>query len=65
LVAGFLIMALSTYRVNADMGVMTAITIVIALLVDFLLLPSLLIAADKIRKDPQPVEENSGIVTQN
>ncbi|MCG7537515.1 MMPL family transporter [Pseudoalteromonas sp. OOF1S-7] len=49
LIAGFLIMATSSLQINAEMGLMTAITISIALLVDFLFLPSLLLllARDK------------------
>lgn len=43
LFAGFSVLTLSTFKVNADMGLLTAITIVIALVIDFLLLPPLLI----------------------
>ena len=57
LIAGFLIMALSTYRVNAEMGLMTAMTIAIALIVDFLFLPSLLLATDKATVTAQPDAE--------
>lgn len=42
LVAGFSVMATSSFKVNADMGLLTAITILIALIVDFLFLPPLL-----------------------
>lgn len=47
LVAGFMVLALSTFKLNADMGIVTALTIAIALIVDFLLLPPLLMALDK------------------
>ena len=47
LVAGFLVLMLSDYRMSADMGLLTAITISIALLMDFLLLPAVLLVADK------------------
>ena len=47
LVAGFLILALSPFKVNAMMGTMVALTIATALVIDFLLLPALLIAIDK------------------
>ena len=40
---GFGVLAFSTFRINAEMGLLTAIAIVIALAVDFLLLPSLLL----------------------
>lgn len=50
LVAGFTVMATSSFKVNADMGLLTAITILIALIVDFLFLPPLLMLL-KSRKD--------------
>jgi hypothetical protein len=49
LVAGFAILAQSGFSVNGDMAKLTAITITIALIADFLLLPSLLIWLDKRR----------------
>ncbi len=42
LVAGFGVLSLSTYKMNAYMGQMTALTIVLALVLDFLFLPTLL-----------------------
>ena len=47
LVAGFIVLAQSSFSLNADMGLMTAITILIALIVDFLFLPPLLMMLDK------------------
>ena len=47
LTAGFMILAQSSFSLNADMGLMTAITICIALFVDFFFLPPLLIWLDK------------------
>ena len=46
LVAGFMVIAQSNFQVNAQMGLLTAITIAIALIVDFLFLPSLLLLVD-------------------
>ena len=46
LVAGFIVLAQSTFSLNADMGLLTAITIFIALVVDFLFLPPLLMKLD-------------------
>ena len=43
LVAGFIVLGQSHFALNADMGKMTAVTIAIALLMDFLFLPPLLI----------------------
>jgi predicted RND superfamily exporter protein len=42
LIAGFSMLILSNYKINIDMGLMTALTIGIALIIDFLLLPPLL-----------------------
>jgi predicted RND superfamily exporter protein len=47
LFAGFMVLAQSTFKVNADMGLLTGLTIVIALIVDFLFLPPLLMKLDK------------------
>jgi len=47
LVAGFLVLATSSFKLNSGMGLLTAIVIAIALIVDFLLLPPLLIKWDK------------------
>ena len=44
---GFAMLGLSTFRVTAYMGMLTSLTIVAALAVDFLLLPALLIAFDR------------------
>ena len=46
LVGGFLVLAQSAFDLNASMSRMAAITIVFALLADFLLLPSLLMKLD-------------------
>lgn len=43
LVANFSVLAFSDFALNGDMGMLTAITIVIALLVDFFFLPPLLL----------------------
>jgi len=47
LVAGFAVLAQSSFKMNADMGFLTALTIFIALIVDFLFLPPLLMLLDK------------------
>ncbi|MBX2839788.1 MAG: MMPL family transporter, partial [Gammaproteobacteria bacterium] len=67
LVCGFLVYAQSAFLVNAEMGLLTAITIAIALIVDFLFLPTLLIAIDGDKEtdsetataDPSPVGQNA------
>jgi len=47
LVAGFSVLVLSNFNVNAKMGIMISATISIALIFDFLLLPALLMRFDK------------------
>lgn len=42
LTAGFLVLALSTFRINFELGLLTAIALVLALATDFFLLPALL-----------------------
>ncbi len=51
LTLGFGVLAFSTFRINAEMGLLTALAILIALAVDFLLLPSLLLIAHTPRKE--------------
>ena len=46
LVAGFLVLATSDFGMNHTMGLFTALTIAIALIVDFLFLPALLLKLD-------------------
>jgi len=47
LIAGFLVLTYSSFTLNSDMAFMTAVTIVFALIADFLLLPPLLMAFDR------------------
>ena len=47
LIAGFMVLTQSAFKLNADMGLLTAITIGIALIVDFIFLPPLLMKVDK------------------
>jgi len=57
LAGGFAILATSTFLVNSQMGLLTAIIIVAALIVDFLLLPAILMIGHK--KGQFEHEENS------
>ncbi len=52
LVIGFSILSTSAFGMNADMGSMTALTIALALAVDFLFLPPLLMAIDRMSTKP-------------
>ncbi|MEM6490379.1 MAG: MMPL family transporter, partial [Pseudomonadota bacterium] len=64
LVAGFGILSLSAFEINKSLGLLTALSLTIALVVDFLLLPPLLIALDgdgdksaaPVRAQPAPAE---------
>jgi len=47
LIAGFMVLTQSPFKLNSGMGLLTAITIGMALLADFLLLPTLLMTLDK------------------
>lgn len=68
LASGFLILTVSDFAVNSSLGIMVAITIVMALIYDLLFLPALLIFAHRwLRQDqqtnqaaqPKPVTEQS------
>ena len=50
LVAGFLILALSSFKLDSGMGILTAIVIAFALLADFFLLPPLLMKLEGDKK---------------
>ncbi|MFK5951203.1 MAG: MMPL family transporter [Methylococcales bacterium] len=47
LVTGFMVLSFSHFTMNAEMGLMTAITIAVALFLDLLFLPPLLMSMDK------------------
>ena len=57
LVIGFIVMAGSTFKINSDLGLLTMITILLALLLDLLLLPALLVLLDG-RKNVKTSEVN-------
>jgi predicted RND superfamily exporter protein len=47
LIAGFMVLTESPFKLNADMGLLTAVTIGFALIADFLFLPPLLMKVEK------------------
>ena len=49
--AGFFVMTTSAFKMNVDLGLMTMLAIVFALILDFLLLPALLLLG---KREPQP-----------
>jgi len=63
LISGFMILTLSTFKLNSDMGLLTSIVIAFALFADFLLLPALLLKIDAKKKVPvissQPATETN------
>ena len=61
LVAGFLVLAASSFELNSGMGLLTAIVIILALVADFLLLPPLLIKLEEMTSDKVAPVPDSGI----
>ena len=57
LIAGFAVLSLSTFKINADLGQLTALAIAMAMIADFLLLPALLLTVDRREATPRPVGE--------
>ena len=49
LASGFAILVTSTFKLNADLGLLTAIAVVLAMLINFLLLPSLFLSLESSR----------------
>ena len=50
LTAGFLVMTTSAFKMNVDLGLMTVLSIVFALIIDFLFLPALLLLGKRDRE---------------
>ncbi|MEZ5530093.1 MAG: efflux RND transporter permease subunit [Porticoccaceae bacterium] len=62
LIVGFFVLTTSAFKMNVDMGLMTILSILFALILDFLFLPALLLLMEKKRvyaEDVQPVVEPS------
>jgi hypothetical protein len=51
LITGFMVLAFSAFALNSNMALMTAVTILFAIVADFLLLPPLLMALDGDDRD--------------
>jgi len=58
--AGFAMISLSTFQVNAQLGLLTAITVFVALFFDFLVLPAILLIGDK-KGDTQTNEGETNV----
>ena len=54
--AGFALIAFSTFQVNAQLGLLTAITVAVAMVFDFLVLPAILLAGRR----KSDVQSNNG-----
>ena len=54
LVAGFLVLSFSTFEMNAGMGLLTALVLVVALVADLTLLPALLMWIEKAKDATAP-----------
>ncbi len=54
LVTGFSVLLFSDFRLNSDMGLLTGIIIVLALIIDFLFLPAVLLKLDRKSYQSQP-----------
>ena len=55
LAAGFAVLVTSSFKLNADLGLLTALAVVFAMLINFLLLPSLFLAFRKRDRGVAPV----------
>ncbi|MHA7872202.1 MAG: efflux RND transporter permease subunit, partial [Hyphococcus sp.] len=53
LLAGFLVLTLSAFKINMELGMLTSLTIALALVLDFLLLPGLLLMTARDSKDTE------------
>jgi len=60
LISGFMILTLSTFKLNSDMGLLTSVVIAFALLADFLLLPALLLTLEG-KKKPTPTATKAAL----
>jgi len=59
LISGFLVLATSHFKLNAEMGLLTAIVIAFALIADFLLLPTLLMKIEEKQNEKLAVVDTA------
>lgn len=57
LAAGFLVVSLSAFKINAEMGLLTTLSIGFALILDFLFLPALLMLLSRKQAGAKPVHQ--------
>lgn len=67
LTIGFSVLATSDFRLNSDMGLLTAMVLVVALAVDFIFLPAFLLVFDKdsSRQKQQTQHNEAQSITDN
>jgi hypothetical protein len=61
LVIGFSVLLFSDFRLNSDMGLLTGIILLIALIVDFLFLPAVLLKLDRKAYQTAPSSHSNGV----
>ena len=54
LAAGFAVLVTSSFKLNADLGLLTALSVIFAMLINFLLLPSLFLVFGKRDRNAEP-----------
>lgn len=59
LIAGFGVLSFSAFQINSSLGMLTAITLAMALIADFLLLPAVLLTLDRGRKRSRDASMNA------
>lgn len=60
LIAGFLVLSLSSFKLNAEMGLMTAVTFALGVVVEFLFLPPLLLKLEEGKHATAPAATTAG-----
>lgn len=70
LAAGFGVLGFSSFEINSSMGILTAVAIMLAMLLDLFLMPSLLLVIDSVRQKKtvhksKPIDEESHLTIPN
>jgi len=64
LASGFAVLTMSSFKINVEMGLLTSLTIVLALILDFLFLPALLLVMAKSRGEKISTRGEASAATQ-
>lgn len=70
LAAGFGVLGFSSFEINSSMGILTAVAIMLAMLLDLFLMPSLLLVIDSVRQKKtahksKPIDQESHLTIPN